>query len=495
MIFINTLPFTNINKNMNRDLTSLFSQDEFKKDLAKYEEMLSEGKAIYFDTEQLTNIAEYYASKDEYQKALDAIEYSLTMHPDDTDMLTLKGTLLIESGQIQKAKELVDSILETDDYNVKYLKASLHIKEKDLEAAKCMLFDMTNDEADINDDTYLDAAYLFMDNKYPSEALEWFEKALEINPHNMMAQQDYAECCFRSHQLERAILWYNKALDENPYSTECWFGLGKSYSIKGDSPKAIEALDFVLTIEPNHIMAILLKAHVYFQMGNYEESSRLFSKYIALHPNEGYAYYMIGICHYSINEFEKALKYFHKSIEIEPYPNTYTANLYQNIAICNLETGRYEAAISAIDKAIENSNEIDPELLVIKGATYLQLSQTDNASKIFLEALELGKYKEPNTYMQIAVAYHDSKNLEMSIHILEELQNKFPDYGLSYIYMSYIYLLKKDKEQFHEYFTKAMEKDPNTIDEFIEEHLVGEIDIKDFLLKYKQAYEEEKRNI
>lgn len=479
---------------MNRDFSSLFNQDEFKKDLAKYEEMLIEGKAIYFDTEQLTDIAEYYASKDEYQKALDAIEYSLTMHPNDTDMLTLKGALLLESGQIQKAQELADSILETDDYNVKYLKASLHIKEKDLEAARSLLFDMVNDEAEKDDEVYLDAAYLFMDNEYPSEALEWFEKALKIKPDNMMAQQDYAECCFRSNQLDRAILWFNKVLDENPYSTECWFGLGKSYSIKGDFPKAIEALDFVLAIESDHIMAILLKAHVYFQMCNYEESSKLYLKYITTNPQEGYAYYMVGVCYYSLNEYEKALKYFQKSVEIDPYPNTYTVDTYQSIAICYLETKQYELAVNAIENAIEYSDEIDPELLVIKGAIYLQMSQTDVASDIFLEALELGKYKDPNTYMQIAVAYHDSNNIKMSLHILEELQNKFPSFGLSYIYMAYIYLLMKDKDRFHEYFKKAMEKDTNSIDLFIEEHLTGEPDIKDFILKYKQAYEEEKRN-
>ena len=49
---------------MNNDLTSYFEDPEFKEILAKYEGMVNDHTSIYFDAEELTDIAEYYASQE-----------------------------------------------------------------------------------------------------------------------------------------------------------------------------------------------------------------------------------------------------------------------------------------------------------------------------------------------------------------------------------------------------------------------------------------------
>ena len=50
---------------MNNDLSSYFEDPEFKDLLAKYEGMVENHTPTYFDAEELTDIAEYYASKGE----------------------------------------------------------------------------------------------------------------------------------------------------------------------------------------------------------------------------------------------------------------------------------------------------------------------------------------------------------------------------------------------------------------------------------------------
>ena len=54
---------------MNNDMSSYFEDPEFKDILAKYEGMAESHTPTYFDAEELTDIAEYYASQNEEQKA------------------------------------------------------------------------------------------------------------------------------------------------------------------------------------------------------------------------------------------------------------------------------------------------------------------------------------------------------------------------------------------------------------------------------------------
>ena len=59
---------------MNNDLSSYFEDPEFKDLLAKYEGMAESHTPTYFDAEELTDIAEYYAGQGEEKKAEEAIE-------------------------------------------------------------------------------------------------------------------------------------------------------------------------------------------------------------------------------------------------------------------------------------------------------------------------------------------------------------------------------------------------------------------------------------
>lgn len=50
---------------MNNDLSSYFEDPEFKEALEKYEGMVKNHTPAYFDADELTDIAEYYASKED----------------------------------------------------------------------------------------------------------------------------------------------------------------------------------------------------------------------------------------------------------------------------------------------------------------------------------------------------------------------------------------------------------------------------------------------
>ncbi len=482
---------------MNKSSSSEFEQEEFKKNLAKYEEMVSTGKSVYLDADQLSEIAEYYASLDDYSKSMETIDYSLKIHPGSTELLTLKAHLLIETYHIEEAKEVVDSISENYSYGVMFLKALLSIKKEKITQAEKIFKEMEDSEgkSDNEEDYYLDAAYAYMDNGYSEKALPWFEKALKIIPDDNEVQQDYAECCFRCGEMSRAITWYNKVLDEDPYSIEAWFGLGKSYFISNDFPNAIEAFDFILAIEPDHRFALILEAGAYAKLKNDAKASELYARYCKLFPDEPKTYVLMGICYLHLKEYEKAKDCFEQAIEKDPeMEDPLTISAYQDLAFCYLYLKEYESAIKTIDKAIELDVNYDAELYITKGSLLLEMNNSSAAKDAFTEALELDSFNNPDTYLNIALVYQQFKDFDAAINILKFLQEDFPDYNASYIHMAYLYLEKKDKINFNKYFSKAVKYAPDTIIQYIEQLDPQKEEIKRLLLELKQALENIKDN-
>ena len=124
---------------MNNDMSSYFEDQEFKNILAKYEGMVESHTPTYFDAEELTDIAEYYAYINDEEKADKAIELALQLHPANTDALIFKSRSLAIKGNLEEAYRVADLIEDTSDREVKFLKADLLIEENHIDKAEEIL--------------------------------------------------------------------------------------------------------------------------------------------------------------------------------------------------------------------------------------------------------------------------------------------------------------------------------------------------------------------
>ena len=108
---------------MNNDLSSYFEDPEFKEALEKYEGMVKNHTPAYFDADELTDIAEYYASKGRQIEAEAAIDFALQLHPNDTDALIFRARSLAMKGRLDEAYMVMDLIEDRSDREVRFLKA------------------------------------------------------------------------------------------------------------------------------------------------------------------------------------------------------------------------------------------------------------------------------------------------------------------------------------------------------------------------------------
>ena len=58
--------------------------------VSKYEDMIQNHTLVYFDTDDLLDIIEFYTQTLQPQKARNAIEFALYLHPDHVDFIIYK---------------------------------------------------------------------------------------------------------------------------------------------------------------------------------------------------------------------------------------------------------------------------------------------------------------------------------------------------------------------------------------------------------------------
>ena len=121
---------------MQEDPASVFSQPEFKASLAKYEQMIQDGIHVYFEAEELTLIAEYYANAGDMKSSEEAIDYAISLHPENLDVQIYKCHTLFSHKKIQEAQQLLYSLPDQNDYEVRLLYTELALIQGDAEKSK-----------------------------------------------------------------------------------------------------------------------------------------------------------------------------------------------------------------------------------------------------------------------------------------------------------------------------------------------------------------------
>ena len=288
-------------------------KEELEKLITNYEAAKAENRQLYLDGDQLADISDWYASRSKFEEAQEAVTYGLQLHPGNTDLLVEQAYLYLDTRNLQKAKQVLDSITEAYDPEVKMLKAELLLNEGQLEETRSLL--ATIEDAD-ELGRICEVVYLYLEMGYPDMAKEWMEKGEKTYSETkefMALQADYA---LATQQLDSAIKIYNQLLDIEPYNTPYWTGLAKCYFFQSKWSKAIEACDFALAADESDGEAYTTKAHSFFQLNNFDKSIENYKKameYKAVSPDMGYMF--IGLCYSAKEDWEKANEYYDKVID------------------------------------------------------------------------------------------------------------------------------------------------------------------------------------
>ena len=241
----------------------------------------------------------------------------------------------------------------------------------------------------------------FQEGNY-KEAIDDYRNVLLIYKNSSLAPVVYysiGDAFFNQEMYDSAIANYQNVLIKYPssdYVFDAVNGIQYSYVAMGKPGDAVNLIDRFIGQNPNLKFSDQIyfkKGEIYYSQRDYQNAKASYQEFIAKYPNSTYvaeAYYWLGKCSQNLKQDDESIFYFKKVFESYPSSESAAVSVIELGKIYEA-TGNYATSIKLLEKAstiLKDSPRL-PEILFIKGSTYIKADEVQNAYGTFEE---LAKY-------------------------------------------------------------------------------------------------------
>jgi tetratricopeptide (TPR) repeat protein len=187
-------------------------------------------------------------------------------------------------------------------------------------------------------------------------ALEALKKLFNINSNFENIHYKLGEAYYLLNELDHSIRELILASEMNPKDPEIYNLIGTVYRSMGDTEMATSAYQSVLDIDPENSTAKFNLSTIYYNKGerfsrerNFEKASEMFLKSIVYDPDSSDANRALGYSLKNHEQYIKAIEYFEKAIELSPDDS----DAYVGLGGALYNLGKYEKAIENYQRAVD----------------------------------------------------------------------------------------------------------------------------------------------
>lgn len=450
----------------------------------------------------------------EYQTLIDKF-------PDKTDLNYYLAESLTQEGEISKAIEAYDALENSVEMNEAISIQKYKLYNTLNEPEKAM-----KEIQKLADKYPMEARYqivmgdLYLEKNDTDKALLCYNKAHEIDPSNpyyivsmanyyeIVGDKEAAETQIRSalvnndldvdtkvnilsryvvrlqqnkQDIEGANTLFKTLLEQHPEETELKLMYGSLLAMQDKTEEARFQFQLVTEMEPDNAGAWQQLLNLSLKADNMEEVKRICLKCQELFPNAPEYYFYLGIAHYQLKEYDKALETYQAGIRIIDKENTsQLSDFYGQIGDIYYQQKNLTKAYEAYEEALKYN---DKNIVVLNNYSYfLTLDKKDlkKAERMSAQCIKLqpdnstyldtyawvfftqGNYTLAKIYIENAISKDSTNSSELADH-----------YG-DILYMN------GEKEKALEQWKKAKElgKQSETLDRKIAEQIYIEEVIK-----------------
>lgn len=383
-----------------------FNSAEFQDILKKYEDSQRLHKNVYLESDELTDIAEFYYKNGNNSRAVEVLDYAIALHPGASLPLVFRArTALLDENNAEKAKFYARQITDQLDLDCIYLKAEIMISEGKEDDADNFLHECMQkiDEDDVPD-YVLDVSTLYMDYNLTDKASEWLDMSDE--PELADYRELKGRIAFGEGKYEESERIFESLLDEDPYSTNLWNNLASTQYMRNHINDSITSSEFSIAIDPNDDEAILNKANGLYCLCNFEEALAYYRRFISLCPNEPTGYMFAGNALLNLSRFEEAEEEYRVALSKTGNDTRNLPDIYQNLAFTLSQMNREVEAVDYIDKAEALPECNKANINVVRGHIMLEHGHIKNALNSFMSALNDSNFSK-DIFYRVAVSTYD----------------------------------------------------------------------------------------
>jgi tetratricopeptide (TPR) repeat protein len=417
--------------------------------LTKFESMLKTNNVLFFDSNEFENIIHHYLEIGKIALAKKAIKLGLEQHPTSINLKLFQVEICVLENKLEQADKLLDILYEIEPSNeeIYIQKANVLSKRDEHEKAinSLLIALKLSDDNEGDADLYalIGMEYLFLDQF--ENARDYFIKCLEIDFEDYSALYNIIYCFDFLDQNTEAISFLNQYIDKNPYCEVAWHQLGKQYFAIKEYKKALAAFDFAIISDDGFVGAYLEKGKVLEKQKQYLEAIENYKITLALDEPTSFALLRIGHCYEKLGKDDLAVQYFYKTVHEDPLLDKGW------IAITKFYNKKrnFQKALYYINKAIN----IDCDN-VIYWKLYAQINHRLNfleeAERGYKKTLELGNYELQTWLSRSDILIHLGE-FEAAVYNLIQAAEFYPEtaeieFRLAGLYFT---LFQTEKAQYH----------------------------------------------
>ncbi len=277
----------------------------------------------------------------------------------------------------------------------------------------------------------------FIESKKFEFAIDEFTKAIEVDPDYTKAYVKRGKLYDKAGNKDAAIEDFSKAVVFEPKNKELFYFLGRCYNEAGKYNLALGALNRATKLSKRELAPYQEKIKTLLALERFERAREVADTALVIKDNSLNNYYM-GVISVKLEEFDKAEKFFNKSISKSRYfvlAHLDLADLCRNreqldkaMTHCNhvlnldkknirayhirsdlyVKELEYPNAINDISRIIILDTD-NPKWYALRGSYYQQFNQHLNAVNDYSVAISLDE-ENPDYYFARAKSYEHSMN-------------------------------------------------------------------------------------
>jgi tetratricopeptide (TPR) repeat protein len=188
--------------------------------------------------------------------------------------------------------------------------------------------------------------HLFLEGKF-KEALEAYDKAVELHPHyNTYNHRGLFKADI--HDYEGALLDYDKTIELRPNDSIGYNNRGLTRKELKDYQGALADYDQAIALEPENGGYYFNKSQIYYAQGDYPKAFEAIQEAVIRGPNQNSFYELRGLIYYYLKDTQKALDDFSTALSINPH----SSEAYSNRSILRKEAGDLDGALADLNQVI-----------------------------------------------------------------------------------------------------------------------------------------------
>ncbi len=303
----------------------LFLRDgQSREAISCYNKMLStkpSGDALY---RTLNNLAVAHKRLGEYNQSIAVLGKAISINPNYRSFYSNAAQVLKLQGEMTKAAQCLQKSIQIEETLVDYISLIELLKDMKryddaLKVANIMLLKYSNEY-----DAFLSVGNLLSNTKSFSKAIDYYQKAIQIDPNKTQAYNNIGVAYKETMQEAKALTAYQKALELNPNDAAAHNNIGNLLRNMNEFDSAIEHLKKSITINPSYADAYSNLGAVYKEAKEYEKAYGYYEQAIKLNPKHTNANFDMALIELSRGEYESAWpKYEHRLKMNELLSKTY----------------------------------------------------------------------------------------------------------------------------------------------------------------------------